>query len=379
MPFAEELIGPHTASTLIRAIHAAAPERALTRLQSAAMNLTALSLRERSDLLRDALLNDLPGSYHSFTTVIRSAQNGPMLFNGWLIWPVTGAVARKAIEEKTDGAFDDALALLAELTSRLTSEFAIRSLLDHDLDRALAVIQTWTASPDVDIRRLASEGTRAFLPWSTRVKGLLARPRATLPIITALYRDPSEYVRRSVANHLNDLSRQDPEVVIETARAWLDEPDENSVRLITHGLRTLVKHGNAQALALLGFTPADDLTVDGPALDSASVSFGGVARFRIAVTNTGSTPARLAIDYIVHHSKANGTQTSKTFRLTTATLAPGERLERTREHSFRAITTRRYYPGPHAIEVQINGVVRGRADFELMPEIPLRQGAPHLG
>jgi 3-methyladenine DNA glycosylase AlkC len=379
MPFADELIGPHTAGTLIRAIHAAAPECALPRLQSAAMNLAALSLRERSDLMRDALLSDLPGSYYSFATVIRSAQNGPMLFSGWLIWPVTGAVARKAIEERTDVAFDDALVLLAELTSRLTSEFAIRSLLDHDLDRALAVIQTWTASPDVDIRRLASEGTRAFLPWSTRVKGLLARPRATLPIITALYRDPSEYVRRSVANHLNDLSRQDPEVVLETARAWLDEPDENSVRLITRGLRTLVKHGNAQALALLGFAPAENLTVDGPALDSASVPFGGVARFRIAVTNTGSTPARLAIDYIVHHSKANGSQTSKTFRLTTATLAPGERLERTREHSFRAITTRRYYPGPHAVEVQINGVVRGRADFELMPEIPLRQGAPHLG
>jgi len=271
MPFADELIGPHTANALVRAIHVAAPDHPLSSLQHATTRLAPLSLRERSDLLRDALLADLPGDYASFVATIRRAQHGSPLFSGWLIWPVTGAVAAKAIEEKTDAAFDDALQLLAELTSRLTSEFAIRALLDHDLDRALAVIQTWTTSPDVDIRRLASEGTRAFLPWSTRVRGLLARPRATLPIIGALYRDPSEYVRRSVANHLNDLSRQQAAIVVETARAWLAQPDENTARLVAHGLRTLVKRGDPDALALLGFTPAATIRVDGPTLDTTSV------------------------------------------------------------------------------------------------------------
>ena len=376
MPFADELIGPHTANALVRAIHAAAPDHPLSSLQAATTRLTPLSLRERSDLLRDALLADLPGDYGSFVATIRRAQHGTPLFSGWLIWPVTGAVAAKAIEAKTDAAFDDALQLLAELTSRLTSEFAIRVLLDHDLDRALAVIQTWTASPDVDIRRLASEGTRAFLPWSTRVQGLLARPRATLPIIGALYRDPSEYVRRSVANHLNDLSRLHPRIVVETARAWLAQPDENTARLVAHGLRTLVKKGDADALALLGFTPAASIVVAGPTLDSSGVPFGGSVRFAVAVTNTGTAPARLAIDYIVHHSKANGTQSSKTFKLAAVTLAPGESFERTREHSFRAITTRRYYPGPHAIELQINGAVEGRADFELLPGLLAPAGVP---
>ncbi|TXN28946.1 DNA alkylation repair protein [Lacisediminihabitans profunda] len=368
MPFADELIGPHTANALVRAIHVAAPTAALTSLQSASTSLAPLSLRERSDLLRDALLLDLPGDYGSFVATIRRAQHGGPMFGGWLIWPVTGAVATKAIGENTGAAFDDALQLLAELTSRLTSEFAIRSLLDHDLDRALSVIQTWTASPDVDIRRLASEGTRAFLPWSTRVQGLLTHPRATLPIITALYRDPSEYVRRSVANHLNDLSRQQPAIVVETARAWLAHPDENTARLVARGLRTLIKRGDPDALSLLGFAPAVSIAVDGPVLDAAAVSFGGTARFAVGVTNNGDVPARLAIDYIVHHRKANGTQTGKTFKLTTATLAPGDRLDRTRSHSFRAITTRRYYPGPHAIELQVNGIVMGRAEFELLPE-----------
>jgi 3-methyladenine DNA glycosylase AlkC len=367
MPFADELIGTHTADTLIRAIHEAAPAAALTRLRAAATGLAPLSLRERSDLLRDALVADLPGDYASFASVVRRAQHGRPLFSGWLIWPVTSGVALTAIRENSDDAFDDALALLAELTSRLTSEFAIRALLDHDLYRALAVIQTWTTSDDVDVRRLASEGTRAFLPWSTRVRGLLADPRATRPIIDALYRDPSEYVRRSVANHLNDLSRQQPQLVVETAAVWLRDPDENTARLVAHGLRTLVKRGDPAALALLGYPAVDSVTVDGPDLDAVTVPFGGAVRFRFAATNTGDAPARLAIDYIVHHSRANGTQTAKTFKLTTATLAPGERLERTREHSFRAITTRRYYPGAHAVELQVNGVVTGRAEFELLP------------
>ena len=368
MPFADELIGTHTANALVRAIHVAAPDRALTNLQKATTSLAPLSLRERSDLLRDALLADLPGSYDTFVATIRKAQVGIPLFSGWLIWPVTSAVATKAIADTTDAAFDDAMALLADLTSRLTSEFAIRGLLDHNLERALVIIQRWTTSDDVDLRRLASEGTRAFLPWATRVTGLLAHPRATLPIITALYRDPSEYVRRSVANHLNDLSRQQPAIVVETARGWLAQPDENTARLVAHGLRTLIKRGDPDALALLGFTPAESIVVEGPTLDQTDVPFGGTVRFGVGVTNTGAVPVRLTVDYIVHHSKANGAQTGKTFKLTTATLAPGERLVRERKHSFRSITTRRYYPGPHAIELQVNGIVMGRANFALLPE-----------
>ena len=367
MPFADELIGTPTANALVRAITAAAPGNPLEHLRSAATRLAPLSLRERSDLFRDALLADLPGSYDSFAATIRQAQHGDAPFSGWLIWPVTSAVVSRAVAENTDAAFDDALALLAALTPRLTAEFAIRGLLDHNLDRALATIEGWTSSDNADVRRLASEGTRAFLPWSTRVRGLIDQPRATLPIITALYRDPSEYVRRSVANHLNDLSRQNPAIVIETATAWLADPDDHTLRVVSHGLRTLVKKGDPEALALLGFIPAESLDIDGPILDSVTVPFGGTARFRISITNTGPVPARLAIDYLVHHSKANGLQTSKTFKLATVTLAAGERFDRIREHSFRAITTRRYYPGAHAIELQVNGVVSGRADFELLP------------
>jgi 3-methyladenine DNA glycosylase AlkC len=366
MPFADELIGEHTAQALVTAIAAATPGTPLPALRGAVGELATRSLRERSDLLRDALLHDLPGNYQAFARTIRAARDGRPFFGGWLIWPVTSAVAAKAIDEGSVEAFDDAMAMLAELTSRLTSEFAIRGLLEHDLDLAMATVLTWTASPEEDIRRLASEGTRPFLPWSKRVPAILANPRATLPVIDALYRDESEYVRRSVANHLNDLSRQQPEIVVQTAAGWLAEPDENTPRLVRHGLRTLVKKGHPGALELLGFTHASTIEVDGPTLAATRIPYGGTISFTATITNTGSVPARLAIDYIVHHTKANGGQSGKTFKLTTATLAPGEWRRLSREHSFREITTRRYYPGAHAIELQLNGVVSGRGEFTLL-------------
>jgi 3-methyladenine DNA glycosylase AlkC len=364
MPSADELIGLPAVDDLISAIRTAAPGADLASLRAARSRIAPLALRERADLLRDALLTDLPGDYAALDRTVRHARDHAPQFTGWLIWPVTVAVATRAVQDGGTAAFDGAMALLADLTGRLTAEFAIRTLLRHDLDRALGIITGWTASADTDVRRLASEGTRPYLPWSTRVPGILSRPGVTVPILDALYRDESEYVRRSVANHLNDLSRDHPGLVVDTARRWLADPGPDTGRLVRHGLRTLIKRGDPAALGLLGFTPAT-VEVDGPHLDRTTVPAGGSVRFTAAIRNTGSDQARLTIDYIVHHRKANGGQTGKTFKLTTRVLAPGEQITVVREHSFRPITTRRYHPGMHAISLQINGTESARADFEL--------------
>ncbi|MDN3026073.1 DNA alkylation repair protein [Streptomyces sp. S.PB5] len=364
MPSADELIGRRAVESLLRAVETAAPDADLTSLRAAPHQITPLSLRERADLLRDALLADLPGDYAALARTVRTARDSTADFTGWLIWPVTSAIATRAVQEDTTAAFDDAMALLADLTGRLTSEFAIRTLLRHDLDRALDIISDWTGSADAHVRRLASEGTRPYLPWAVRVPDIQARPGATVPILDALYRDESDYVRRSVANHLNDLSRDHPDLVVDTARRWLDASDAATERLVRHGLRTLVKRGHPKALDLLGFAPAT-VEVDGPHLDHTTVPLGGSVRFTASIRNTRDTETRLAIDYIVHHRKANGGQTGKTFKLTTRTLAPGEQIQVAREHSFRPITTRRYHPGTHAISLQINGVESARADFVL--------------
>ncbi|MDV6262569.1 DNA alkylation repair protein [Rhodococcoides yunnanense] len=363
MPFADELIGPDTARALFRTVHTAAPSADLSSLDAAAGVLGPLALRARADLLRDALLTGLPGTYVQFAGTIRRAAEDSD-FQGWLIWPVTSAVASKAVEEKTSTAFDDGMQLLAELTGRLTSEFAIRTFLRTDLDRALEIALEWTQSSDEHVRRLASEGTRPYLPWSVRVPEILARPGITVPILDRLYRDDSDYVRRSVANHLNDFSRDVPDVVVQAAARWLDDPDANTDQLVRHALRTVIKNGNTDALALLGFAPAD-LDVTGPVLDVTELPIGGSLEFTASIRNLGLEPAKVVIDYIVHHTKANGAQTGKTFKLKTTSIAPGESIAVRRRHSFRPLTTRKYYPGPHAIELQVNGASSGRAEFLL--------------
>ncbi|OZD04957.1 DNA alkylation repair protein [Rhodococcus sp. 06-235-1A] len=364
MPFADELIGPDTARALFRTVRTAAPSADLSLLDAAAGLLGPLALRARADLLCDALLTGLPGTYVEFARTIRRAAPDPD-FRGWLIWPVTSAVASKAVEAKTKGAFDDGMSLLAELTGRLSSEFAIRTFLRADLDRSLAIALEWTQSSDEHVRRLASEGTRPYLPWAVRVPEILERPGVTVAILDRLYRDDSDYVRRSVANHLNDFSRDVPNIVVQTAARWLEAPDANTDRLVRHALRTVIKNGNTEALALLGFAPAD-LDVTGPALDVAEVHVGDSVEFSASIRNLGLEPAKVVIDYIVHHTKANGGVKGKTFKLKTTTIAPSASLDVRRRHSFRTLTTRKYYPGPHAIELQINGVSYGRATFQVV-------------
>jgi 3-methyladenine DNA glycosylase AlkC len=365
VPTADELLSPAAADGLIRCLAAVAPRRELPALRRAAASLAGVGLRDRNDLLRDALLTDLPVPYADFEKTVRSALDDPE-FTGWMIWPVTEAVTARALASEDPRAFDDALALLADLTPRLTAEFALRQLLNADLDRALAGVKGWTTHPDAQVRRLASEGTRPRLPWAVRVKPLADRPEATVPVLDALYRDPSEYVRRSVANHLNDLSHTAPEVAVRVATAWAAAPDPQTQRVIRHALRTLVKQGHPEALALLGFAPPAALTVLGPVLGATSVSVGDELPFEVTLTNDLAVETRLAVDYVVHYRKANGSTAPKVFKLTTVTLAPGETAVLARRRSFKRITTRTFHAGEHALEIQVNGVAQGRAAFQLL-------------
>lgn len=359
MPLAEELINRATADALADAV--AAVTGSARQLRAAGALLAPLPLRARADLLRDALLADVPGDHAALAAVVRAAE-----LDGWMVWPVSTAVAQRAVSDGSRTAFDDAMALLAEITGKLSAEFAIRTLLRHDIDRALPIIVKWTGSPDPAVRRLASEGTRPYLPWAIRVPQILNAPGIMVPVLDALYRDPDPVVRRSVANHLNDLSRDHPALVVEAAARWLAAPDENSSALVRHALRTLVKRGDPAALGLLGFAAAT-VTVDGPVLTRSAVPFGGEVEFSATVRNDGAEPARLAIDYAVHHRRASGGQSHKVFKLTTATLGPGEQYTVRKVHSFRPITTRTYYPGGHAIELRVNGKPSTRAEFELLP------------
>lgn len=362
-----ELINRQGVETLARTLAAAAPGSEWPAVAAAAARLDELSLRGRTDAVSRALLADIrqlpdPG-YPTAARTFRSALSGAG-FTGWILWPVSETAVTLALEPDAGDDFDDCLALLAELTPRLTGEFAIRRLLAADLQRSLQTVQGWTVHRDEHVRRLASEGTRPYLPWAVRVPAVVRDPVATIAVLDALYRDPSEYVRRSVANHLNDVGRHAPGLVVRTAARWLLAPDHNTAWVVRHGLRTLIKNAHPGALALQGFVPAS-LAVTGPRLDRDSVAMPGELAFDFEIANTGSGDARLAVDYVVHYLKANGTQSAKVFKIAALTLAAGESRPLSKRHSFRPMTTRVHHAGLHALELQINGVRYGHTEFEL--------------
>lgn len=321
-------------------------------------------LRTRVDMVEAALVDDLPATYADAAVVVRSALGDPT-FAGWTLWPVGEAITTLALASTDRRAVDDALAIMADLTPRFSSEFAIRRLLDHDLDRGLAAALGWTTHVDPHVRRLASEGTRPYLPWAVRVREIIERPDAAVPILDALYRDDDEVVRRSVANHANDLSRHAPDLLEDMAQRWTDDPDEHTRAVVRHALRTLVKQGRPRALAMQGFVPVEVVVAE-LTVRPTVVTLPASIEIEFQVTNVGAEAAVLAVDYVVHYRKQNGSLAPKVFKLATRTVGPGETVDFRKAHALRQMTTRVHHEGGHEVEVQVNGVRHGRASFDVI-------------
>jgi 3-methyladenine DNA glycosylase AlkC len=365
VPFADELLSTSQVRILIKCLRVAAPQRTWTAVSASTKSFGELGLVERAMLVRDALLSDLPDSYAQSAKIFRVALKNES-FRSWMTWPVGEAVSVLAISSPRDGDFDDGLKLLAQLTSRFSSEFAIRNFLNANFERSLDAALGWTSNKDEAVRRLASEGTRPRLPWAKQVPAFRTQPAAAIGILDILYTDESETVRRSVANHLNDISRADPELAVRTAKRWLKKPLDTTPRLVRHAMRTLIKQANPAALALMGFEAPEGIVISGPTLEVDVVPLGSDLVFEGLITNAGPNEARLVIDYVVHYRKANGATAPKVFKLSTKTLLPGERLEIRKRHSFKPISTRKHYVGQHSLELQVNGMRSDVTTFEVV-------------
>ncbi len=312
------------------------------------------------DVLVACLGDPLPASGDPFPGGIDGRRyDGPGL-RGMQVWPLTRFVELRGLEHPVES-----LAALKEMTRRFSAEFAVRPFLDADPAGTLAVLATWTTSPDQHVRRLVSEGTRPRLPWGMRLRGFVADPEPLFGVLALLKDDPEEYVRRSVANNLNDIAKDHPDRVVEVCAAWQRAGGEHTARLVRHATRTLVKKGHPGALRLLGFTVPPMVEAGPIELSASAVAVGEVIRFEVTLRSTSGEPQRWAVDYAVHHRKARGGTSPKVFKGRAKDVAPGRAVELARNHSFKKVTTRRYYPGTHAIEVLVNGESVARAEFEL--------------
>jgi 3-methyladenine DNA glycosylase AlkC len=303
-------------------------------------------LMARMNRTAEAFHLALPVSFAEQLAVLRAY--APLIGHNFAgIWPCAH-VAAQGLERA-----DLALAALRDLTRHGSAEFAIRPFLIRDLNGTLAVMKTWATADDEHVRRLASEGSRPRLPWGERLQALVTDPSPTLPLLETLRADPSLYVRKSVANHLNDIAKDHPEVVLDLVSTW-DRTVPATAWIVRHGLRTLIKRGHPRALALFGAgaVPKADATLSAK---PARIRLGDTLELAATLTSTSSQRQSLIIDYVVHYARAGGRSAAKVFKWKQLDLAAGDTVTLTKRQTIRDFTTRRHHVGRHKVELQVNG------------------------
>lgn len=371
-PFKNRL-GPAAVDHIAAALTAAWPadgpafDRAgFTR--AALRGLDALELKARVVHVADALAAHLPPFERAVPRLLATlgapadpdapdAEADESGLRGFAAWPLLRYVARHGLGHPAV-----ALPALGEMTGRMSAEFAVRPFLLEHPEAAWRAVDGWAGHADVHRRRLASEGTRPRLPWGVRLTPSVADPSRGLAVIDRLVDDPQLYVRRSVANHLNDVCKDHPDRALAVAGRW-GAPTAETAWVVRHGLRTLLKAADPRALTLIGRPPVD-VAVARLGGD-ARVARGDKLSFAFELHNREAQPAPLRVDYLLHRVLKSGKRGVKAFSVGDMTLEAGERRPVTRQHDFKPISIRTYHPGAHRIEVRVNGVIGGGFDFEL--------------
>ncbi len=334
-------------------------------------NLDNLELKERSVQITEAMRVFLPHDYPRAASImlaslapeegyeisINTSNKGLV---GWAVMPMVDYVGLYGLEH-----FDLSMTLFKEMTKRSSSEFGIRYFLIAEPQRTLAALASWLNDDNHHVRRLISEGTRSRLPWGMRLPAFIADPAPVLTLLEALKDDDEEYVRRSVANNLNDIAKDHPDIIAKIAQSWLKGAGKNRHRLVWHACRTLVKQGHKKTLKALGYT-TPRVILESLEILTPRVNFGSALHFEVKLLSSIKKKQNLIIDYAVHHQKANGTTSAKVFKWKTMELKPIAMAALKRKHMIKKITTRRYYPGTHRLEILINGVSIGSEEFELL-------------
>jgi 3-methyladenine DNA glycosylase AlkC len=354
-------LGPQALVTIADAGAAASPRFDRGAFLAAATDgLDALSIMERVRHIADALRPALPSDYDAALCVITVM--APRLSHGFQAVAVTEYVARYGLED-----FDRSMEALAALTRFGTAEFAIRPFLALDADRALATMAEWTSSHDEHVRRLASEGARPRLPWAARVPALKADPTRAAPILEALKADSAIYVRKSVANHLNDIAKDQPDWLLDRLADW-PQHDPHTAWIIRHALRTLIKQGEPRALALIGVGHGAAVTIGKFVVEPAVVRLGERIAISVDIASTAAENQPLVVDYRVHYARGGGKTAAKVFKWKSFDLAAGESAALRISQVIRDFSTRRHHPGQHGVELIVNGETMGASGFELLAD-----------
>lgn len=325
-----------------------------------------LELKQRIALIAGVLGEHLDADFARAAHQIRSALPPPLDptltdddFGDFIFAPLGKYVENHGIDH-----YDVSMDLLKELTMRFSMEGSVRPFIDHRPDETMQLFESWARDDNYHVRRLVSESTRPALPWAPRI-GLDVRD--PLPLLDILHADPTRYVTRSVANHLNDISKVDPALVIESLNRWRRLGDQSPDELdwmTRHALRTLLKRGNPDAMRVLGYSPEARVRVGEIALASPVVCAGESLAFSVDVA--AEADELVMVDYAIDFVKKNGERKPRVFKLKNLSLADEQTMTLSKRHPLRSdATTYRLYPGQHRLSILINGRESASTEFEV--------------
>ena len=332
-------------------------------LQHASAGLEQLELKPRVQHIITVLHQHLPSKFERAAKVLFKVsdlwqQNTSATWGSFTAWPLVDYVAEAGLQQPKL-----ALTVLKKLTPLFSAEFAVRPFIEQHFELAYAELLDWAEDDNEHVRRLASEGMRPRLPWGKHLTEFCVDPTPIFAVLNKLKDDDALYVRKSVANNLNDISKDNPELVINYCQSWWSDATEHRKWIIRHGLRSLIKAGRPAVFPLLDYTTQPRLLLKSFSLSHQRVQLGDDLTLELSFQS--EQEQRLVLDYKVYFLKANGQQTAKVFKWKNLELAEGEHLSLSKRHSFKPISTRRYYPGDHAVEVLINGAAIAKYSFRL--------------
>lgn len=356
---------PQAIAAMIAAVHPTFPAKAF--LRDALNGYDALELMPRGRHIAQTLRHHLPPCVPEAIGILRASLDQPnqrsagSVMAGFLFMPHCFFVAQYGLDD-----FEPAMQAQYELTQRFTAEFSIRPFLMRHPEATLQRLAQWARDPNEHVRRLVSEGTRPRLPWAPRLPTFQADPAPVLALLELLKDDPALYVRRSVANNLNDIGKDHPQILAQTARRWMVDATPEREWVVRHALRWAVKQGSPWALEILGYGKKASVELRDASITPAKARIGESVRLAFNLHNARRRSQDVMVDLQVHFVKANGNTSTKVFKLKALTLAAGETVALSKKLSLAEMTTRKHHPGYHQVDALVNGQVFTLGGFALL-------------
>jgi len=349
-------------------------QRAYTQIDTEAFiadsirNFSEINYAERLEQITDALYDHLPKDYDTAVDILINSLTGELIDTEEFVFrdehfinlPLCRYISKHGLDK-----FEVSMNALKEMTKSFTSEYDIRYFVEKYPEESIEIMRGWADDENLHIRRLASEGSRPRLPMGKRIKAFTIEPAPILPILEKLKNDPVLYVRRSVANSLNDISKDNPDLAADIAERWLSEGFEHSNYVCTHAMRTLYKSGHKKALEISGFPDPAAVDVWGIDIKNTTLRLGDTLEFSFVLDNNSSEDINLMIDYEMIFLKKNKKYSPKVFKIKKTVLKGEKKLKLFVKHPIKNHTTRKHYTGKQYVRIIVNGVRHAPIGFFL--------------